>query len=64
MKRVHKGHGHEVPTVSRIAGAAKATGTATTFGTLSRSDLRKAFIMKELLDKPVALRDPQNKLYW
>ena len=64
MQRVHMGHGHTIPSVTRIASPAMATGTATAIGTLSRSNLRKAFIMKELLDKPVALRDPQAELFW
>ncbi|MFK7789006.1 MAG: hypothetical protein AB8C95_05845 [Phycisphaeraceae bacterium] len=64
LQRVHKDHGHNVPTVSRIANTATVTQTADALGALSRSDLRKAFIMKELLDKPVALRGPQEELYW
>lgn len=50
------------PTVTKRAGSSSSVGIKTSVGTLSRADLRKAFIMKELLDKPVALRDPQADL--
>lgn len=44
------------------AATTKPFGTATSLRKLDRAALRQAFIMKELLDKPVALRDPQADL--
>lgn len=62
MKRIHEGHGHSIPVVTKLSGQPQTTGAATTIGSLDRNALRKAFIMKELLDKPIALRDPQADL--
>eukprot|EP00752_Nemacystus_decipiens_P016702 g14940.t1 len=61
-KRVQQGRGSAVPTVTQAASPTQPIGSPTSIGSLTRSDLRKAFIMKELLDKPVALRDPQADL--
>lgn len=62
VQRVHQGHGHAGPTVTKLSKSSKASGGATALGSMDRSALRQAFIMKELLDKPVALRDPQADL--
>lgn len=62
MERIHKGHAHAAPAVTKRAGKRKNFGVATPIGSLDRKALKQAFIMKELLDKPVALRDPQADL--
>ena len=62
MQRVHEGHGHAGPKVTKLASPTQQIGKSTTVGPLSRSALRKAFIMKEVLDKPVALRNTQTDL--
>ncbi|MEM9347127.1 MAG: hypothetical protein AAGB26_10980 [Planctomycetota bacterium] len=48
--------------VTKTSRRAGAIGSETAVGLNSRDALRKAFIMKELLDKPIALRDPQADL--
>lgn len=63
MQRVHKGHVQSSPAVTKLADRPTAEGTAASLGLLDRQSLRKAFIMKELLDKPIALRDPQAELF-
>lgn len=60
-KRVHKGHGHGGPELVTLK-KTKNAHAATALGPLDTASLRKAFIMKELLDKPVALRSPQDDL--
>jgi hypothetical protein len=62
MQRIHKGHEHTGPQVSRRKKKGPAGTTHRGLGLMDRNALRKAFIMKELLDKPVALRDPQADL--
>lgn len=64
IQRVQTDHDQAGPTVVRLASRSTASGTGFVLGPLSRANLRKAFIMKELLDKPVALRHPDEKLYW
>ncbi|MEM6257088.1 MAG: hypothetical protein AAGI37_02085 [Planctomycetota bacterium] len=48
--------------VTKTSRRSGAIGGGTAVGLNSRDALRKAFIMKELLDKPIALRDPQADL--
>jgi len=63
QQRVHKGHEHAQKKAAKRAPAVSAASNASAvLGSLDRASLRKAFIMKELLDKPVALRDPQADL--
>ena len=45
-----------------VALDAKPKRRSTKVGPLDASALRKAFIMKELLDKPLALRNRQDEL--
>lgn len=59
-QRVHEGHEHvakkgAVKSVQIVKRRAK-------IGPLDAASLRRAFIMKELLDKPIALRKPQDDL--
>lgn len=60
MRRVHQGHDHAGPTLSALP--KKRALSATSLGKLNAASLRKAFIMKELLDKPIALRSTQDEL--
>ena len=62
MKRIHEGHAHAGPKLTKLTSPTRPIGAAASIGTLDRDSLRKAFIMKELLDKPVALRNTQNDL--
>lgn len=62
LQRIHKSHAHNAPAVTKLASRPRTIGTKPTIGSMDRSALRQAFIMKELLDKPVALRDPQADL--
>ena len=64
VKRIHKGHEHTGPVVEKQASRSKSGLGTPAIGKLDRSALRHAFIMKELLDKPVALRNPQADLPW
>lgn len=64
IQRVQTDHDQAGPTVLQLANRSKASDTGVVLGPLSRANLRKAFIMKELLDKPVALRHPDEELYW
>lgn len=61
VKRVHEGHDHQGPRVQAPASAGRSI-SAHELGLNNRKSLRKAFIMKELLDKPLALRDPRADL--
>lgn len=63
MQRIHKGHEHATPVVAKLTSKTKGIGGVGSIGSLDRQSLRKAFIMKELLDKPIALRDPQTELF-
>jgi hypothetical protein len=58
-RRVQKGHTH-LREIGQGAGKRKKTGIA--IGPLDAASLRKAFVMKELLDKPLAMRNPQDDL--
>ena len=62
MQRIHQGHDHDGPKVTRRSKSAPVGASAAGLGLMDRNALRKAFIMKELLDKPIALRDPQADL--
>ena len=62
IQHVHLGHEIGVPKVARRSVKRGAGITVAGLGVLDRTALRKAFIMKEILDKPVALRDPQADL--
>lgn len=62
MQRIHLGHEHGAPKVTRRVAKSGAGLSVAGLGVLDRKALRKAFVMKELLDKPVALRDPQADL--
>jgi colicin import membrane protein len=50
------------PTLAQSSDTQGVGITAAGIGKLDRRALRQAFIMKEVLDKPVALRDPQAEL--
>lgn len=58
--RVHEGHGHDKPTVTILPKAGALT--AKSLKPLNVAALRKAIVMKELLDKPLAMRNPQDDL--
>jgi len=59
IDRVHQGHTHQVATL-HIAKRGKRAGIG--IGQLNAMSLRKAIVLKELLDKPIALRNPQEDL--
>ena len=59
-KRVH--HGQSQPGSSGTGATQPIAVGPIAIGNLDAVALRKAFIMKELLDKPVALRGPQDDL--
>jgi FtsZ-interacting cell division protein ZipA len=62
VQRVHQGHDHGGPKLTKLATPTPPIGNSTNIGPLNRNNLRKAFIMKELLDKPVALRNTPTDL--
>jgi len=62
MRSVKEVQDHDGPKMAKLASPTRPIGAKTSIGTLDRARLRKAFVMKELLDKPVALRDPQADL--
>ena len=62
IQRIHQGQEHGDQKTSRRSKPGAMPASAVKLGLVDRNALRKAFIMKELLDKPVALRDPQADL--
>lgn len=59
--RVHDGHLHTSASGSNQKKTSKAMSVVQ-LGALDAATLRKAFVLKELLDKPIAMRKPQDDL--